>query len=96
MTRSIPPPSSVELAVGDHARDLDQRVPLEVEPGHLAVDPHQPVVHPTKVKGKNLIPNGPVTTPPAAAPPVHPVAYATDPKRTLSATPVKPVDIPAV
>ena len=32
-----------QLAVGDEDRDLDEPVVLEVEPGHLAVDPHQPV-----------------------------------------------------
>ena len=35
----------VELEVGDQRRDLDQRVGAEVEAGHLAVDPHQSVVH---------------------------------------------------
>ena len=35
----------VELAVGDQRGDLDEPVGLEVEPGHLAVDPHQFVTH---------------------------------------------------
>jgi hypothetical protein len=34
-----------ELAVGHQARDLDERVAFDVEPGHLAVDPHEPVIH---------------------------------------------------
>ena len=35
----------VELEVGDEGRDLDEGVGLEVEPGHLAVDPHQVFIH---------------------------------------------------
>ncbi len=35
----------VELTVGDQDGDLDQRVAAEVEAGHLAVDPHQTIVH---------------------------------------------------
>ena len=35
----------VQLAVGDQGGDLDEQVAAEVEPGHLAVDPHQPVAH---------------------------------------------------
>jgi hypothetical protein len=34
----------VELEVGDHDRDLDEFVDLEVEPGHLAIDPDEAVV----------------------------------------------------
>ena len=33
-----------ELGVGDDARDLDDRVALDVEAGHLEVEPHQMVV----------------------------------------------------
>ena len=33
-----------QLGVGDDARDLDDHVGLDVEAGHLEVDPHQPVV----------------------------------------------------
>src|SRR5690606_39334758 len=35
----------VEVAVGDEHGDLDEGVAPQVEPGHLAVDPHQPVGH---------------------------------------------------
>ena len=35
----------VEVEVGDQGCDLDQRVGAEVEPGHLAVDPDQSLVH---------------------------------------------------
>ena len=34
-----------EVGLGDEDRDLDQRVAGQVESGHLAVDPHQPVGH---------------------------------------------------
>ena len=34
----------VELGVGDDARDLDDRVALDVEAGHLEIEPHQLVV----------------------------------------------------
>lgn len=43
-----PAVEQIQLPVGHDARDLDQRVPLDVEPRHLAVDPYQPVVHPHK------------------------------------------------
>ena len=36
----------VEVEVRDQGRHLDEGVPLQVQPGHLAVDPHQSVVHP--------------------------------------------------
>jgi hypothetical protein len=32
----------VELPVGDEGGHLDEEVGADVEPGHLAVDPHQP------------------------------------------------------
>ena len=35
----------VEVEVGDQGRDLDQRVVLQVETGHLAVDPDQALAH---------------------------------------------------
>ena len=35
----------VELAVGDNAGDLDQRIAGQVKPGHLAVDPDESVSH---------------------------------------------------
>ena len=35
----------VEFGVGHQDRDFDQQVGLEVQPGHLAVDPHQFVAH---------------------------------------------------
>ena len=35
----------VQLGVGDQRGDLHEQVGAEVEPGHLAVDPHQPVAH---------------------------------------------------
>ena len=35
----------VELAVGDHAGHLDERIAAKVEPGHLTVDPDQQVTH---------------------------------------------------
>ena len=35
----------VEVEVGDEGGDLDQRIGAEVEPGHLAVDPDEAVVH---------------------------------------------------
>ena len=43
----------VELVVGDEGRHLDEGVVLQREAGHLAVDPHQLVVHvePTLVPG---------------------------------------------
>ena len=43
-TMSMPSSSELELGVGDDARDLDDHVALDVETGHLEVDPHQPVV----------------------------------------------------
>ena len=36
----------LQVVVGDQHGDLDQGVGDQVEPGHLAVDPHQSVVHP--------------------------------------------------
>ncbi len=39
-----PVAEDVELGVGDHRGDLDERVGLEVQARHLAVDPHDPVV----------------------------------------------------
>jgi hypothetical protein len=39
----------VELAVGDDARDLDQRIAGKIQPGHLAVDPDELIVHPLRV-----------------------------------------------
>ena len=33
----------VQLGVRDQDRDLDQGIRLQVESGHLAVDPHDPV-----------------------------------------------------
>jgi hypothetical protein len=39
----------VELAVGHQAGDLDQRVVRQVETGHLAVDPDEPVGHLTSL-----------------------------------------------
>ena len=41
---SMPSSSGVEVGVGDDARDLDDHVALDVETGHLEVDPHQVVV----------------------------------------------------
>src|SRR5699024_5248026 len=41
----------VELFVGDQTGDLDERVTFEVQAGHLAVDPHQAVVHTGQFKG---------------------------------------------
>ena len=38
-----------QLAVGDQRGDLDERVAPQVEAGHLAVDPHQTVVHPASL-----------------------------------------------
>ena len=35
----------VEVRVGDQRRDLDQGVLAQIEPGHLAVDPHQVIYH---------------------------------------------------
>jgi hypothetical protein len=39
----------VELGVGHQARDLDEGVALDVEPRHLAVNPHEPVFHPDRL-----------------------------------------------
>ena len=36
----------VELEVGDERGHLDECIGLEARAGHLAVDPHQLVVHP--------------------------------------------------
>ena len=47
----------VQLGIGHEARDLDQRVPLDVQPSHLAVDPHQPVVHPNYITTFSALPN---------------------------------------
>ena len=38
-----------EVAVRDQRGDLDERVAPQVEAGHLAVDPHQTVVHPASL-----------------------------------------------
>ncbi len=38
-----------ERTVGNQAGDLDQGIPLQVEPCHLTVDPHQPVRHPSSL-----------------------------------------------
>jgi hypothetical protein len=35
-----------ELSVRHQAGNLDEGVPFDVEPRHLAVDPHEPVIHP--------------------------------------------------
>src|SRR5271165_689865 len=35
----------IDLAVGDYARDLYECVAGEIKPGHLAVDPDEPVSH---------------------------------------------------
>nr|WP_244941175.1 hypothetical protein [Gordonia paraffinivorans] len=37
----------VQVTVGDQRRDLDQFVRFESQSGHLAIDPHQFVLHPT-------------------------------------------------
>ncbi len=47
----------VEVGVGHQRRNLDEPVGLQVQPGHLTVDPHQFVAHsahskPTPVKGR--------------------------------------------
>jgi hypothetical protein len=34
----------VQIAVGDQRRDLEDRVGVRIEPGHLQVDPDQVVV----------------------------------------------------
>ena len=44
MTRSTPSPSTLSSESVTSDRDLDQRVLDEVEPGHLAVDPDDPVL----------------------------------------------------
>ncbi len=33
----------LEVAVGDERRDLDDHVAVDVEAGHLEIEPHQPV-----------------------------------------------------
>ena len=43
MTMLSPASTGFEVVVGDHDRDLDEFVDLEVESGHLAVDPDQSV-----------------------------------------------------
>jgi hypothetical protein len=35
----------VQLGIGDDDRDLDQSIVTQIEPGHLAIDPHQSVRH---------------------------------------------------
>ncbi len=40
-----PVAENVQLTIGDQDGDLDQLVRAQVEPGHLAVDPHQFVAH---------------------------------------------------
>ena len=44
----------VQLGVGDQDGDLDQRVALQVEPGHLAVDPYQGVGHDSQRIGAGM------------------------------------------
>ena len=41
----------LQLGVGDEHGDLDQGVAGQLEPGHLAVDPHQPVIAHEAVTG---------------------------------------------
>ena len=36
---------NVELSIGDQCGHLDEPVVGQVEPGHLAIDPHQHVFH---------------------------------------------------
>ena len=40
----------VQFAVGDQRGDLDEPVFGQVEPGHLAVDPHQFVAHSAQIR----------------------------------------------
>ena len=40
-----PVPEDVEVEVGDQSSHLDEGVGLDAEPRHLAVDPHQTVIH---------------------------------------------------
>ena len=40
-----PLPKHVEVGVGHEASHLDQGVVHQIEPGHLAVDPHQALGH---------------------------------------------------
>ena len=42
--RSMPSSTRLEVVVGDERRDLDDHVALDVEAGHLEIEPHQPVV----------------------------------------------------
>ena len=53
-TRSIPSSSSSSSRVGDGDGDLDDAVPLDVEPGHLEVEPHQPVVRDSLAHGVTI------------------------------------------
>ncbi len=53
-----------EVEVGDDHRDLHQLVDREVEPRHLAVDPHQPVrvvAHPPILSAGRGGPDAPPT-----------------------------------
>ena len=43
-----------QVEVGDVHRHLAELVVLEVEPGHLAVDPHQSVVHGDHSRGSPM------------------------------------------
>ena len=45
MTTSMPSPEHVEVEVGHQGCDLDERVGLQVESGHLAVDPDESFIH---------------------------------------------------
>ncbi len=40
-------PEDVQFAVGDKGGDLDEFVAAQSQPGHLAVDPHKFVLHPS-------------------------------------------------
>ncbi|GAA5159074.1 hypothetical protein GCM10023321_39570 [Pseudonocardia eucalypti] len=39
-----------QFTVGHQRGDLDQGVGLDVQAGHLAVDPHQAVIHPATLE----------------------------------------------
>ena len=38
----MPSSTRLEVVVGDERRDLDDHVALDVEAGHLEIEPHQP------------------------------------------------------
>ena len=42
----------VQVLVRDECRNLDQRVAFQVQPGHLAVNPHQFIAHRSRVLPK--------------------------------------------